>query len=369
MTCHDARDLFSARIDEVLGHDETARLDAHLAGCADCRTEWARFERTVALVRGSEPAHAPAGFVDRVLEAARPVPWYRRVARGLFLPVGIKLPVEAAAILLVAGLAVMIFERSPEMQSPEMRSPEMRSPEMQESARHGDSRLLMFEKPPAADAPSVRPDERPVASSDVPRPDVLAKAPKLEREPDAAASRARESQGSKESATGPAAVESRLKRADETLADRAAREPPPPPASAPAEHGRRDEALQARSGREEPPREAPGQAKAAPPPASPSAARPAAQRTAAVVPPAVSARVVARDREGTLTAIRALIGRAGATELARRLEERADVVDVTVARDAYASFVRELGQLGTVTIERQPAELPATVTMSIRITD
>src|SRR5262249_43321059 len=73
------------------------------------------FEHTVALLRGIEPAHAPAGFVDRVV-AARPRPWYARLARGVFVPWPVKLPLEAAAIVLVAGLAIMVFQRSPGLQ-------------------------------------------------------------------------------------------------------------------------------------------------------------------------------------------------------------------------------------------------------------
>jgi hypothetical protein len=115
VTCQEIRDLFSARLDEALAPDQQAQLDAHLAACADCAREWERFAAAVALVRGLEPARAPAGFVDRVL-AARPEPWYRRLGRGLFVPWPVKLPLEAAAVVLIAGLAIVIFQRSPELQ-------------------------------------------------------------------------------------------------------------------------------------------------------------------------------------------------------------------------------------------------------------
>ena len=114
MTCHDARELFSARADDALSAAEQAELQAHLATCAECQREWARFEQTVTLLRGIAPAHAPAGFVDRVV-AARPRPWYTRLARGLFVPWPVKLPLEAAAILMVAGLAILVFQQSPEL--------------------------------------------------------------------------------------------------------------------------------------------------------------------------------------------------------------------------------------------------------------
>jgi anti-sigma factor RsiW len=78
MTCHDARERLSAYLDDALAPDERRDVAAHLEGCAECRRELARLDATVALLRRVEPARAPVGFVDRVVEAARPRPWYRR---------------------------------------------------------------------------------------------------------------------------------------------------------------------------------------------------------------------------------------------------------------------------------------------------
>jgi len=116
MTCHDAREAFSALVDGALGADERAALDGHLATCAECRRELQRFRDTVALLRGAAPVRAPAGFVDRILEAARPAPWPRRLLRGLFLPWPVKLPIEAAAIVLVSVGLVYVYRTTPELQ-------------------------------------------------------------------------------------------------------------------------------------------------------------------------------------------------------------------------------------------------------------
>ncbi|HKQ67358.1 MAG TPA: zf-HC2 domain-containing protein, partial [Methylomirabilota bacterium] len=123
MNCHDAREQFSALIDDALAADERAALDAHLATCADCRRELQRFRDTVALMRGAAPVRAPAGFVDRVLEAARPVPWHRRLLHVMFLPWPIKLPMEAAAIVLVSVGVAMVYRGSPELQQSARQEP------------------------------------------------------------------------------------------------------------------------------------------------------------------------------------------------------------------------------------------------------
>ena len=116
MTCHEARERFSALLDDALAGGERAALDAHLAGCAECRRELERFRATVTLLHRIEPARAPAGFVDRVLDAARPAPWYRRLARAVLFPLPVKLPLEAAAVVLVGVIVTLLYRQTPELQ-------------------------------------------------------------------------------------------------------------------------------------------------------------------------------------------------------------------------------------------------------------
>jgi len=104
MSCHDARESLSAFLDEALAPDERQRVAQHLEGCSECQRELARLEQTVALLHRVEPARAPVGFVDAVTAAARPRPWYRRVAAAVFLPFSVKLPAEATALVMVALL-------------------------------------------------------------------------------------------------------------------------------------------------------------------------------------------------------------------------------------------------------------------------
>jgi anti-sigma factor RsiW len=92
MNCADAREWFSAYLDEALDAGERNEIEGHLAGCGECRRELERFRQTLALLHRVERPRAPVGFVDRVLAAAAPVPWYGRALRGLFFPLRVKLP-------------------------------------------------------------------------------------------------------------------------------------------------------------------------------------------------------------------------------------------------------------------------------------
>src|SRR5207244_11191329 len=58
------------------------------------------------------------GFVACWVDAARPVRWPQRLLRGLFVPWPVKLPMEAAAVVLVAVGVALVYRGSPELQQP-----------------------------------------------------------------------------------------------------------------------------------------------------------------------------------------------------------------------------------------------------------
>lgn len=116
MNCQEARELFSAKVDDLATREQRSALDGHLQGCADCAREWERFRQTVSLLHSVTEARAPAGFARRVVEAARPEPWHRRLLRGIFLPLHVKLPLEAAALVLVSTLVIVLYRQTAEFQ-------------------------------------------------------------------------------------------------------------------------------------------------------------------------------------------------------------------------------------------------------------
>jgi putative zinc finger protein len=114
VSCQPTRELLSAWVDGAATPAERAAVESHLATCADCRHELDHLRETLTLLREAEPARAPAGFVDRVLARVRPAPRRRLLAR-VFLPLGAKLPVEAAAIVMVAVLVAYVARETPEL--------------------------------------------------------------------------------------------------------------------------------------------------------------------------------------------------------------------------------------------------------------
>jgi hypothetical protein len=332
MTCHEARELFSALIDDALGGEERVVLDAHLATCADCGRELQRVQDTVALLRAVEPARAPSGFVDRVLEAARPASWPRRLLRALFLPWPVKLPVEAAAVVLVTVGVVYLYQATPELQ---------------QAARLESPAPTVAEAPRAA---TPQPSETSIEKKDAPAPP-RARAENLQR-----STASSDTSGDTE------------QRRDRQNFQRDA-EPAP---SAGMVAGGKTEAPPARSGRVPETRESP--APAAPEsPADALKARRQASTPPAVTsfaPPDVSGGLAVNDHDAALRAVAELVARLGGVEDRRHSGPEGSIVELTIPREAYAEFARQLARLGRWQPTREPTELelPARVRIGLRIT-
>ncbi|PYN35547.1 MAG: hypothetical protein DME01_11460 [Candidatus Rokuibacteriota bacterium] len=336
MTCLDVREQFSALVDDALAPGERAALDAHLATCADCRRELQRFRDTVALVRAVAPVRAPAGFVERVLEAARPDPWYRRLVRGLFLPWPVKLPMEAAAIVLVAVGVAVVYRGTREIE-------------------------------PSARLDSIAPAVRQAPERAAPQ--ALTPTPQRETDARRAQNDARKLKTAKdqtqapEPPKGPAPAETIHKKAAETPERREKQEPevaakPDAPPSA------RERAMTREYARSRP-APAPGaRADAQAPRSTPSVTG----SSYAFTPADVSGRLTVSDRDAALRGVAELATRLGAVANRRVDTPDLQILELTVPRDAYDEFVRELARLGRWQPGREPSALPARVRVVLQIT-
>jgi hypothetical protein len=359
MTCHETRDRLSELLDEALLDRERADVEAHLAGCPECRRELERLRATVSLLARVEPVRAPAGFVDRVMAAVRPVPWYRRLAAWIFLPLSIKLPAEAAAMALIAIMAVYLFQRDPELR-------QAVRPELQATS-------------PRAEAPAPR-EEQP-ASSPVP-PSFRASRVERQRASEPAREKVQEAERATRDERGattqpsPSAVAEdklaekktegevgRLQKegqASQSAAPQSAAAPTPSPAPAPA---------------------APAQAPPAPRPKS----QDASERPPRILAPAphaqanrlagalnLSGLLAVKDRRAAEQGLAELLARVGGSEISRRRDAAQSVVDVMVPEARYAEFARGLTTLGVWSPEPHPTVLstePAQLRVTIRISE
>ena len=343
MTCPETRELLSAWLDQALDAREGEEVEVHLAGCPDCRHELESLRSTVSLLSRVEHVRAPVGFVNKVMADAYPPPWYQRLGRLVFLPLSVKLPLEAGAMVVIAILGVYLLQSTPEMK---------------DAAR------------PEAPAVASRPDAPPAAP---PAPLPKATPPSLLKE-----GKAKIESGGPPAPGGPgersnvAKPTEQAQTPSETRQDFKKEAAPrtAPPSAEPA----KEEALAARSAApraldsrernadraEEDKRSAPSLAPAAPSVMS------AKQQAGA---PMVSGVLTVKDRSQAERALTDVIARTGARETGRRQEGNATIVDVLVPQAGYADFTRELVGLGSVRLEGQPEATAALVRLSVRISE
>jgi negative regulator of sigma E activity len=334
MTCAEIREQFSGRLDLALSEEEHELLAEHLATCPECRREWGRFAATVSLLRSVEPVRAPAGFVDRVLAASRPEPWYRRLTRGLLVPWPVKLPLEAAALVMVAGLAVLIFQHSSELRQ-----------------------MAYVPEPTTAHAPPTTAYAPEPATASAPEPKTApASPPATAPPPDSRALSLAKQKG--ESATGSKDAPAEVK-APPDKHERAAQsaEPPQgPAATAPAIAG----ITPAPSSAERRGSRADNAAK--------EAERDDAQvrRLAVRVPPNLEMRLAVGDRAVAEREVGAIVERLGGALVAGPAPA---MLEIMVPRDTLGALTGELARLGTLRIVGQPADLPDSVRINLQLTD
>ena len=101
MNCDQARALLSDYVDGTLAGPDLDALSDHVRRCRDCAADADGLRETIALLRGLPPWKAPPGLMEGISagfarEGRKPSLW-----RTLFLPVHVKIPLEAAAAVLL----------------------------------------------------------------------------------------------------------------------------------------------------------------------------------------------------------------------------------------------------------------------------
>lgn len=106
MDCERIKSLLSDWLDGSIAGSDLAEVTAHLRECRPCSAEAEGLKGTIALLRGLPPVKAPPELMEKVRlgigqeRASRPL-W-----KKLFLPAHVKIPLEAAAVVLLFLLVV-----------------------------------------------------------------------------------------------------------------------------------------------------------------------------------------------------------------------------------------------------------------------
>ena len=116
MTCEEARGAFTDLYDGTLSGPPLAALSRHLDGCPTCRRDWVAFRLTAGALGDLRDEEPSPGFAARVVERIEAPRWWRRLGSSLVLPLRVKLPIHAAALVMLGVAGLWVSQRSPEIQ-------------------------------------------------------------------------------------------------------------------------------------------------------------------------------------------------------------------------------------------------------------
>jgi hypothetical protein len=191
VTCDQTEELLSGLIDEALEPAEHAAILRHLLGCQRCRATLTALRANAAALGELREVAVPAGFLKGV-EARLPHSSRRSLARRLFTPWHVKVPIQAAALVLLAVGSVLLFRSSPEMKRAVLDAERLTAPAVPPSgegradppapaapaAPRARDEIAPLARPEAdrrvsnqraAEAPAERPKARRAPSAEVPR--------------------------------------------------------------------------------------------------------------------------------------------------------------------------------------------------------
>jgi hypothetical protein len=110
MRCDEARKRLSDYIDGILPPEENELVRSHLTVCPECRAALSELEKTVAHIKNLHEVEPPAWLTQKVMAKVREEAKAERgIWRKLFHPLHIKLPLEAAAAVLIAVAALYLY--------------------------------------------------------------------------------------------------------------------------------------------------------------------------------------------------------------------------------------------------------------------
>ncbi|MCX5818881.1 MAG: DUF2275 domain-containing protein, partial [Deltaproteobacteria bacterium] len=111
MTCNEIENRLPAYLEDLLSPEEKKSIAGHLASCPRCSRAFAGLKKAEQLVQGLGEVEPPPFFEQRIMSRVREEAGQKQgILRRLFYPLHIKVPIQALATLLVAVLAIYVYQ-------------------------------------------------------------------------------------------------------------------------------------------------------------------------------------------------------------------------------------------------------------------
>lgn len=109
MNCNRVKDLLDAYIDNDLEPALREGVTEHLSRCEGCREELTSMKRYTEVMVSLERKKAPEDFLESLHQRLDQASFMQRVIEKLFLPIRIKIPLEAAGVIASTVIIILIL--------------------------------------------------------------------------------------------------------------------------------------------------------------------------------------------------------------------------------------------------------------------
>ncbi len=118
MDCDRIRDRFSSMWEKELTSLEEKEIRDHLSSCSECRREFEQFEKTMQWLHSVEEVEIPDGFLPELHKKieerkAKVTLDEKSTGRWFKLPISVKLPVQAVAMVAIVFLVLYLSKMMP----------------------------------------------------------------------------------------------------------------------------------------------------------------------------------------------------------------------------------------------------------------
>jgi hypothetical protein len=110
MECDKCKERLSHYMEGLLDPEETTLVRTHLDSCEECRGVYSELKKAVEHIRELEEVEPPRWMTRKIMARVKEEKEKKGIWRRLFYPLHVKLPIEAAATLIIAITAIYVFK-------------------------------------------------------------------------------------------------------------------------------------------------------------------------------------------------------------------------------------------------------------------
>jgi hypothetical protein len=112
MNCNRVKDLLDAYIDNELEPEVRKAVKEHLSRCGECSEEFSSMKRYKEVMASLERKRAPEDFLKGVHQQLDQTSPLKQIIEKLFIPMRIKIPLEAAGVIASAVIIILLLNPS-----------------------------------------------------------------------------------------------------------------------------------------------------------------------------------------------------------------------------------------------------------------